>query len=101
MPGWVFLDLSGEVVEKDLAPGEVLQVHVGHVGVQDASVEFGVRMLKGFKNMLFGGDEWWFYGPRWLGSNCARSDSDRRATSFRVNPGRADPFEPFHGRCGW
>ena len=28
-PGWVFLDLSGEVVEKDLKPGEVLLVHVG------------------------------------------------------------------------
>jgi len=55
-PGWVFLDLSGEVVEKDLRPGEVLQVHVGHVGVQDPSVQFGIRMLKGFKNIIFGGD---------------------------------------------
>jgi uncharacterized protein (TIGR00266 family) len=55
-PGWVFLDLSGEVVEKDLAPGETLQVHVGHVGVQDTSVEFSIRLIKGFKNILFGGD---------------------------------------------
>ncbi|PWT99792.1 MAG: TIGR00266 family protein [Candidatus Melainabacteria bacterium] len=55
-PGWVFLDLSGEVVEKTLAPNETLQVHVGHVGVQDPSVQFNVRLLKGFKNILFGGD---------------------------------------------
>jgi uncharacterized protein (TIGR00266 family) len=55
-PGWVFLDLSGEVVQKELRAGEVLQVHVGHVGVQDPSVEFGIRMLKGFKNVIFGGE---------------------------------------------
>ena len=31
-PGVVWLDLSGEVVERDLAPGERLLVHAGHVG---------------------------------------------------------------------
>jgi len=55
-PGWVFLDLSGEVVEKDLKPGETLLVHVGHVGVQDPSVEFSITMVKGFRNVLFGGE---------------------------------------------
>jgi len=55
-PGWVFLDLSGEVVEKDLKPGETLQVHVGHVGVQDPSVSFNITMIKGFRNVLFGGE---------------------------------------------
>jgi len=55
-PGWVFLDLSGEVVEKDLKPGETLQVHVGHVGVQDPSVSFNITMVKGFRNVLFGGE---------------------------------------------
>ncbi|MBS2009201.1 MAG: TIGR00266 family protein [Cyanobacteria bacterium SZAS TMP-1] len=55
-PGWVFLDLSGEVVEKDLKPGETLQVHVGHVGVQDPSVSFSITMIKGFRNVLFGGE---------------------------------------------
>ena len=55
-PGWVFLDLSGEVVEKTLRPGERLQVHVGHVGVQDPSVQFGITRIKGIRNMVFGGD---------------------------------------------
>lgn len=55
-PGWVFLDLSGEIVEKTLAPGENLRVHVGHVGVQEPSVAFNITMMKGFKNVLFGGD---------------------------------------------
>ncbi len=55
-PGMVYLDLSGEVIEKVLAPGENLLVHVGHVGVQDPSVQFGITPMKGFKNLLFGGD---------------------------------------------
>jgi uncharacterized protein (TIGR00266 family) len=55
-PGLVFLDLSGEVVEKKLQPGEILQVHVGHVGVQDTSVGFDINFVKGWKNMLFGGE---------------------------------------------
>ncbi|MFO1117226.1 MAG: TIGR00266 family protein [Beijerinckiaceae bacterium] len=55
-PGVVFLDLSGEVVEKDLAPGEKLLVHAGHVGVFDPSIDFDIQMVKGFKNILFGGE---------------------------------------------
>jgi len=55
-PGWVFLDLSGEVVEKILQPGETLKVHAGHVGVQDASVQFSISRVPGLKNMMFGGD---------------------------------------------
>ncbi|BDI32744.1 hypothetical protein CCAX7_47950 [Capsulimonas corticalis] len=55
-PGWVFLDLSGEVVEKTLQPGEQLLAHVGHVGIQDQSVQFGVTRIKGVRNMIFGGD---------------------------------------------
>jgi uncharacterized protein (TIGR00266 family) len=55
-PGWVFLDLSGEVVEKTLRPGERLQVHVGHVGVQDPTVQMGITRIPGFRNLIFGGD---------------------------------------------
>jgi uncharacterized protein (TIGR00266 family) len=55
-PGVVFLDLSGEVVEKDLAPGERLLVHAGHVGVMDPTVSFDIQMVSGFKNILFGGE---------------------------------------------
>jgi len=33
-PGVVWLDLSGELVERDLAMGERLLVHAGHVGIQ-------------------------------------------------------------------
>jgi uncharacterized protein (TIGR00266 family) len=55
-PGTVFLDMSGEIVEKDLQAGDMMKVHVGHVGVQDATVGFNIQMVPGFKNILFGGE---------------------------------------------
>ncbi len=55
-PGTVWLDLSGEVVHRDLAAGERLLVHAGHVGVMDPSVGFDIQLVPGFKNILFGGD---------------------------------------------
>ena len=55
-PGTVFLDLSGEVVERTLAPGERLMVHAGHVGMQDPSVQVDIKMMRGFRNVLFGGE---------------------------------------------
>jgi uncharacterized protein (TIGR00266 family) len=54
--GMVFLDLSGEVVERDLAPGERLLVHAGHVGVMEPTIQFDIQMVRGFRNVLFGGE---------------------------------------------
>ncbi len=55
-PGTVFLDLSGEVIEKTLAPGERLRVHAGHIGMQEPSVAVDIQMVRGFRNVLFGGE---------------------------------------------
>src|SRR5450631_794556 len=55
-PGTVWLDLSGEVVERTLAPAERLLVHAGHVGIQEPSVQFDIQMVPGFRNILFGGE---------------------------------------------
>ena len=55
-PGTVFLDLSGEVVEKTLRPGERLLVHAGHIGMQEPSVQIDIQMMRGFRNVLFGGE---------------------------------------------
>ena len=55
-PGTVFLDLSGEVVTKQLGAGERLLVHAGHVGVHEPTVSFDIQMLPGFSNVIFGGE---------------------------------------------
>ena len=55
-PGTVWLDLSGEVVSRDLAQGQRLLVHAGHVGILEPSVGFDIQRVKGFRNMIFGGE---------------------------------------------
>jgi uncharacterized protein (TIGR00266 family) len=51
---WV--ELGGEIVTYDLAPGESLKVHPGHIGMFDSSVNFDITLIPGLKNALFGGD---------------------------------------------
>ena len=54
--GTAWLELSGELILKTLAPGEILRVHPGHVGAFEASVGFQITTVPGIKNMIFGGD---------------------------------------------
>ena len=54
--GTAWLELSGEVVVKDLRAGETLRVHPGHVGAFESSVSFQIARVAGIKNMIFGGD---------------------------------------------
>ena len=52
--GMVFLEIDGEVIEKDLAPGEKLLVDPGHIAAMEESVDFDIERVKGAKNVLFG-----------------------------------------------
>jgi uncharacterized protein (TIGR00266 family) len=54
--GTAWIELSGEVIVKDLRPGETLRVHPGHVGAFTGSVSFQIQTVPGIKNMIFGGD---------------------------------------------
>jgi uncharacterized protein (TIGR00266 family) len=54
--GIAWLELSGELIIKDLAPGEVLRVHPGHVGAFQTSISFNITTVPGIKNAIFGGD---------------------------------------------
>ncbi|HVB35089.1 MAG TPA: TIGR00266 family protein [Patescibacteria group bacterium] len=54
--GTAWIELSGELVTKDLQPGETLFVHPGHVGAFQANVSFEITTVPGIKNMMFGGD---------------------------------------------
>ncbi len=54
--GLAFLEIDGTVVVKDLAPGEVLKVDTGNIAAYEASVSYAAETVKGFKNILFGGE---------------------------------------------
>jgi len=54
--GSAWIELGGEIVTYDLAQGETLRVHPGHVGMFEDTVDFEITRIKGIANMLFGGD---------------------------------------------
>jgi uncharacterized protein (TIGR00266 family) len=54
--GSAWVELGGEIVRHELAPGETLLVHPGHVGMFDESVSFDITTIRGITNALFGGD---------------------------------------------
>ena len=54
--GTAWIELSGELIIKDLQPGQLLRVHPGHVGAFQTSVSFDITTVPGIKNMIFGGD---------------------------------------------
>ena len=54
--GLVFLEIDGAICEKTLGPGESLIVDTGNIAAYEARVQYEVTMVKGFKNVLFGGE---------------------------------------------
>ena len=54
--GMVFLEMDGSVKEIELAPGEKLKVDTGNVAAFEQRVKYSAEMVKGFKNILFGGE---------------------------------------------
>lgn len=55
-PGTVFLEFDGHVEELNLNPGERIKVDTGHVAAFEPSVNFDIEMVKGLKNIFFGGE---------------------------------------------
>jgi uncharacterized protein (TIGR00266 family) len=54
--GTAWIELSGELIVKDLQAGETLRVHPGHVGAFQSAVSFQITTVPGIKNIIFGGD---------------------------------------------
>ncbi len=54
--GMVFLEIDGNKVEKNLAPGEVLKVDTGNVVAFEKTVQYEIETVKGLKNIFLGGE---------------------------------------------
>jgi len=59
-PGTVFAALDGEIVEYTLAAGQRLLVDTGHLAMFEPSVTYDIEMVKGIKNLIFGGEGLFF-----------------------------------------
>ena len=57
--GHAFIEIDGEVYKKHLNEGEMIRVETGSIAAFDSSVKHDVQMLKGVKNMMFGGEGLW------------------------------------------
>lgn len=55
-PGIVFLEVDGYCPEYDLAPGEQLICDTGVLAIMDDTCQMDIQMVKGVKNILFGGE---------------------------------------------
>ena len=54
--GWVFVHMGGTVVERRLAPGEVLHVDTGCLAAMTPETDFDLEQAGNVKTMLFGGE---------------------------------------------
>ena len=54
--GMMFLEVDGDVIEKELQPGEVLKVDTGNVVAFDSKISYEIETVKGLKNIFLGGE---------------------------------------------
>ncbi len=55
-PGLAFVELDGEIVEYTLEAGQTLKVDTGYVAMYEPTVDFDIEMVRGIKNIFFGGE---------------------------------------------
>ncbi|MBN8500852.1 MAG: TIGR00266 family protein [Sphingomonadales bacterium] len=58
--GWVFVQMGGTIVERELRHGEELHVDTGCIAAMTANVQFDLQQVGGVKSMLFGGEGLFF-----------------------------------------
>ena len=54
--GLAFVHAGGHIIERDLEPGEELRVDTGCIVGFEERVDYDIKMIKGIKTMLFGGE---------------------------------------------
>ena len=54
--GMLFLEVDGDVIEKELETGEVLKVDTGNVVAFDSNVKYEIETVKGLGNIFLGGE---------------------------------------------
>lgn len=54
--GKLFMEIDGDSIEKELAPGEILKVDTGNVVAFEPSVSYEIETVKGLGNIFLGGE---------------------------------------------
>lgn len=64
--GMAFIEIDGELIEYNLAPGQQIVVDTGNVAGFESTVNMEIRQVPGMKNKLLGGEglfNTWLTGP--------------------------------------
>jgi uncharacterized protein (TIGR00266 family) len=54
--GWCFMNAGGTIMERVLAPGELLRVDTGCIVAFAPSISYDIEVVRGVKSILFGGE---------------------------------------------
>jgi len=54
--GLAFIEIDGRAYEYNLAPGEKIVIDCGHLAAMEPTVAFDMEIVKGLKNIAFGGE---------------------------------------------
>ena len=95
--GTLLAEIDGSLEEIELQAGQSIKVETGHIAVFESSVTYDVESVKGFKNVLFGGQGLFLTtltgpGKVWLQTLTAQEMAERLIpyiphTSTNVNVG--------------
>ena len=58
--GWAFVHAGGTLMQRDLAPGEVIRVDTGCIVAFQPSVDYDIQFVGKIKSALFGGEGLFF-----------------------------------------
>jgi uncharacterized protein (TIGR00266 family) len=87
--GMAFVEIDGEVSEVTLKQGETLKVDTGSLAMFEPTVEYDVTMVKGVRNLMFGGEGMFLAhmkgpGKVWLQSMPATNLAQRLMSFFQA-----------------
>jgi uncharacterized protein (TIGR00266 family) len=54
--GWCFMNAGGTILERELAPGELVRVDTGCIVAFAPTVSYDIEVVSGVKSILFGGE---------------------------------------------
>ncbi len=88
--GWAFLHIGGSLIERELGPGEMIQVDSGCVAAHEPSVDMHVRFVGGVRTAIAGGEGILLSGLRGPGKVWIQSMPFKRIAEATVKAGDRD-----------
>jgi uncharacterized protein (AIM24 family) len=87
--GMAFVHAGGNIIERNLLPGELIKIDTGCIVAFTSGVEYDIQFVGGIKNTIFGGEGLFFATLRGPGKVWIQSLPISRLASRIISYGRA------------